>query len=98
MNGPASPFAGHLIWVVRTLAYREPDYEEWSEDGAILYECLEQRGDFLRLLEQETGNVVWISLVTVAEVRLECENRCVCDDCAAEESGPQSTPVDPSRN
>lgn len=93
-----SPFVGHLILIIRTIPYREPDYEEWSEDGAILYECTDHRGDFLEVVDADKGEVSWINLATVAEIRLACE----CGDGDA--GGPPiaftlgDPPGDPSLN
>lgn len=97
---PAFPFVGHVLWIIRTIPYREPDYEEWSEDGAILYECTDHRGDFLEVVDVEKGEVSWINLATVAEIRLACE----CGDGDGDAGGPPISftlgdpPGDPSRN
>jgi hypothetical protein len=53
---PASPFVGHVLRVVRTVPYRLPDYEEWSADGGLLYECVAHVGDFLHLLPVDDGD------------------------------------------
>jgi hypothetical protein len=97
MNGPASPFAGQLLWIVRMVAYREPDYEEWSDDGAIQYQCVRHVGDFLEVIDvdRDMTSTSWIHLATVAEIRLACD----CDDDAGEGGPPITfTLGDPSVN
>jgi hypothetical protein len=98
-SSPSSPFVGHVLEVVRLVPYRPPGWEEWSEDGGLIYGCVAHVGDLLHLMpvdDKNSGDPCWINLSTVAEIRLACD----CDAAAPEDDGPpiEFTVGDPSRN